>query len=117
MALAVSRSNWHFDAEIRKCEHHGLVMLAGELDTATAGQLYEMFAELAREGIRHIALNLAELDFIDSTGMSVLVTEHKRAQSMGGELIIFSPKRPVRKAFEVTGLNEYLNIRPVVLTA
>ena len=87
-------------------------MLDGELDTATAGQLFEMFAELAREGIKHVALNLAELDFIDSTGISVVVAEHKRVESMGGELIIFSPRPRVRKVLEVTGLGNYLNIRP-----
>ena len=37
-------------------------MLMRELDTATAAQLFEMFAELAREGIEHVALDLAELD-------------------------------------------------------
>lgn len=54
LALAVSRTNG-LDAEIRKNEHHGLVMLAGELDTATAGQLFETLAELAREGVMHVA--------------------------------------------------------------
>ena len=87
-------------------------MLDGELDTATAAQLFEMFAELAREGIKHVALNLAELEFIDSTGISVVVAEHKRVDSMGGELIIFSPRPRVRKVLEVTGLGNYLNIRP-----
>jgi hypothetical protein len=49
MVLAVSRSNG-LDAEVRKNEHHGLVMLAGELDAATAGRLFDTLAELAREG-------------------------------------------------------------------
>ncbi len=111
MVLAVSRSIG-LDADIRTAEQHGLVMLAGELDAATAGQLFDTLAELAREGVIHVSLNLAELDFIDSTGISVLVAEHKRAESMGGELIIFSPRPRVRKIFEVTGLGEYFNLRP-----
>jgi anti-anti-sigma regulatory factor len=60
----------------------------------------------------HVALSLAELDFIDSPDLSVLVPEHKRTESMGGELIIFSPRPRVRKVFEATGLDEYFNIRP-----
>jgi anti-anti-sigma factor len=111
LTLLVSREK-SLDTEIRQVEHHALVMLDGELDTATAAQLFEMFAELAREGIKHVALNLAELDFIDSTGISVVVAEHKRVESMGGELIIFSPRPRVRKVLEVTGLGNYLNIRP-----
>jgi anti-anti-sigma factor len=42
----------------------------------------------------------------------VIVAEHKRVESMGGELIIFSPRPRVRKVLEVTGLGNYLNIRP-----
>jgi anti-anti-sigma factor len=89
-------------------------MLAGELDTSTAGTLYGQFAGLAAEGIRHVALNLAELSFMDSTGLSVVVAEHKRVESMGGELIIFSPRSGVRRLFEMTGLRDYLNIRPLM---
>lgn len=101
------------ETEIRKAEpHHALVMLAGELDTSNVSQLYEQIAELTREGICHIALNLAELDFMDSTGVSVLVAAHKRTEALGGELIVLSPSRQVRKLFQVMGLDDYLNIRP-----
>ena len=83
MTLLVSREK-SLDTEIRQVEHHALVMLDGELDTATAAQLFGMFAELTREGIKHVALNLAELDFIDSTGISVIVADATRElESMG----------------------------------
>jgi anti-anti-sigma factor len=111
MVLAVSRSNG-LDAEVRKNEHHGLVMLAGELDAATAGRLFDTLAELAREGSS--TSPSTSLNSISSTPpvVSVLVAEHKRAESMGGELIIFSPRPRVREVFEATALNEYFNIRP-----
>jgi anti-anti-sigma factor len=105
-----------FDSEVRRSNDHALITLVGELDTSTAGTLYEQLAQLAAEGVRHIALNLAELTFIDSTGISVVVTEHKRAESMGGELIILSPCPRVRRVFELTGLGDYLNLRPVTVT-
>jgi len=92
--------------------HHALVMLQGELDASTAGLLFQRFGDLAREGISHVALNLAELTFIDTTGLSVIVAAHKRTETMGGELIIFSPRPTVRRMFEMTGLIDYLNIRP-----
>lgn len=99
--------------EIRKAEPaHALVMLAGELDVSNVGQLYEQLAQLTREGVRHIALNLAELEFIDSTGLSAIIAAHKRAEALGGELIIFSPSQSIRRLFTVTGIDTYLNIRP-----
>ena len=100
------------DSEVRRSDDHALIMLAGELDASTAGALYVQLAELAALGVRHVSLNLAELTFMDSTGLSVVVTEHKRVESMGGELIIFSPCDRVRRVFEVTGLCDLLNIRP-----
>jgi anti-sigma B factor antagonist len=104
-----------FDSEVRRSNDHALITLVGELDTSTAGTLYELLAQLAAEGVRHIALNLAQLTFIDSTGISVVVTEHKRAESMGGELIILSACPRVRRVFELTGLGDYLNLRPVAV--
>jgi anti-anti-sigma factor len=104
-----------FDSEVRRSGDHAVITLVGELDTATAGTLYEQLAQLAAEGVRHFALNLAELSFIDSTGLSVVVAEHKRAESMGGELIILSPSTRVRRLLELTGLSDYLNLRPVAV--
>jgi anti-sigma B factor antagonist len=87
-------------------------MLVGELDTSNVGQLYEELADLNREGVRPIAINLAELDFVDSTGLSALIAAHKRAEAQGGELILFSPSRDIRRLFEVTGIDTYFNVRP-----
>lgn len=79
------------------------------------GELYDIFAELAREGIRRISLNLAELSFMDSTGLSLLVAIYQRACASGGELVIFSPTRPVRRLFAVAGLDAFLTIRPMMV--
>jgi anti-sigma B factor antagonist len=88
--------------------------LEGDLDLSTAAQLYERLDELARAGFNHVALDLSDLQFLDSTGLSVLLTEHKRAESVGGELVILSPTRKVRRVLQITGLDSYLNIRPKV---
>lgn len=88
-------------------------MLAGELDTSNVGELDEMLTRLTQDGIRHIALNLAELDFADSTGLSAIIAAHKRAELLGGELIIFSPRPPIRRLFALSGVDHYLNIRPL----
>jgi anti-anti-sigma factor len=113
MSLLVACNGPALETEIRKvAQQHALVMLDGELDASTVHLLYEQLAALAREGTMHVALNLAELDFIDSTGLSVIVAEHKRVEAMGGELIVFSPRPNVRRLLELTGLDEYLNVRP-----
>jgi stage II sporulation protein AA (anti-sigma F factor antagonist) len=49
---------------------------------------------------------------MDSTGLSVIIAEHKRTTSLGGELVIHSPQEPIRKLFEMTGLFGLLDIVP-----
>ena len=116
MVLLISHGVWSaaelLETEIETAGTHALVILAGEVDVSTVGKLYEELAELARANVCHIALNVAEVSFIDSTGLSLLVTEHKRAESMNGELIIFSPSHQLRRLLEITRLDTYLNIRP-----
>ncbi len=114
MALAIARHDL-LDTEIRVTGVHALVMLAGELDVSTVGRVYEELAGLARDGVCHVALNLAEVSFMDSTGLALLVSEHKRSEAMGGELILFSPSRLVRRLFEVTGLESFFNVRPKIV--
>ena len=90
LSLRPSR-NGILETEIRKAEpQHALVMLAGELDTSNVVQLYEELADLTRDAVRHIAINLVELEFVDSTGLSTLIAAHKRAEALGGELIPLS---------------------------
>ena len=119
MALSVSRENSAnqeaedlLETEIKSVGVHALVALAGELDVSTAGELYGQLAKLRLEGVEHVALNMAEVTFVDSTGLSVLITLHKRLESVNGELILFSPSEQLRRLLEVTALDRFLNVRP-----
>ncbi len=119
MALSISReerANQNdeelLEADIKSVGIHALVALAGEIDVSTVGQLYEQLAALHREGVAHVALNMSEVTFVDSTGLSFLVSLHKRMESIEGELIVFSPSAELRRLFQITGLDLYLNIRP-----
>jgi anti-anti-sigma factor len=117
MALLMSRDDssgggTKLEIEIRRVETHAVVALAGEVDISTVGQLYEEFADLARQGVCHVSLSMVEVTFIDSSGLSLLVAEHKRMASMKGELIIFSPSSDLRRLFQITGLDSYFNVRP-----
>ena len=101
------------ECDIREAPpEHALVMLAGELDTSNVSTLYERLAELTGKGVRHISLNVAELDFVDSTGLSAIIAAHKRTAMLGGELTIFSPQPALRELLRICGIADYLNIRP-----
>ena len=100
------------DLDVQRSEERTLVTVSGELDAATASYLYDRLAELEMEGVTNVVLDLARLNFMDSTGLGVIVTEHKRVQRGGGTLTIFSPSSPVRRLFEITGLTHRLDIVP-----
>jgi anti-sigma B factor antagonist len=88
----------------------GVMALKGELDVYTGPALPVCLAELIAEGRSRIVIDLAELKFIDSTGIGVLVGALKRARLSGGEIALRSPSAGVRKAFEVAGVSEIFAI-------
>src|SRR5207302_9285393 len=59
---------------------------AGELDVNTAPELREQLARLVNEGVRHIVVDLAQVSFVDSTALSVLVSALKRLRQADGDL-------------------------------
>jgi anti-sigma B factor antagonist len=92
--------------DIRATNRQAVVRLGGELDVYTAPRLRERLAELiAADRHRDIVIDLADLAFIDSTGIGVLVGALKRARQHGDEIELRSPRPGTRKALEITGLN------------
>lgn len=88
-------------------DQHGdaaVVRVVGELDLATAPQLRELLVDLAAQGSHHVTLDLADLAFIDSTGLKVFVAGLKRLRESGGELALRSPSAAAMRVFEITGL-------------
>ena len=84
---------------------------AGELDVNTAPELREQLARLINDGVQRIAVDLAEVSFVDSTALSVLVSALKRLRQNNGDLELASPTPSVRRVFEITGLTRLFTIR------
>lgn len=84
------------------------VALRGELDLATAPALHEYLSEFVTQGWIFITLDLAELRYIDSTGLSLLVMTQQRVKRMGGSLLVRHPTPTTLKLFATTGLTEIL---------
>jgi anti-anti-sigma factor len=84
-----------------------LLVLHGELDIATAPELVEMLERLRRRRHR-VALDLAEVSFMDSTGLTTLMDAHLAAQSNGWSLEIRRASPAVRRVFELAGVERLL---------
>ena len=97
-----------FEVEIIYLDCGVEVALRGELDVATVPDLHEQLIELVDRGEVVINLDLSDLRYIDSTGLSLLVTTQKRVTQMGGSLLVRHPTPSTLKIFAVTGLVEIL---------
>lgn len=89
----------------------------GEIDLSTAPALRTAIDELAHRGTRRLVVNLERVAFMDSSGLSALVSSMKRMREAGGELAVAAPEQSVLKVFSVTGLDRVFAIHPSVAEA
>jgi anti-sigma B factor antagonist len=88
-----------------------VVTLAGELDMATAPELADVFEALVADGPGEIVVDLAELSFVDSSGLAVFVTTQNALHEQGRRLSLRSPRRHAIKVLEIAGLIEFLDVQ------
>lgn len=97
-------------------DRNGKTVLAvrGEVDVYTAPRLRERLVELVTEGKRQIVVDLESVDFLDSTGLGVLVGGLKRLRSHEGDLSLVCTQHRILKVFEITGLTKVFSIHDSV---
>jgi anti-sigma B factor antagonist len=86
------------------------VVVRGDVDMATAPQLRSLLDELVDAGVTTIVLDCRALEFLDSSGIGVLVAARKRLGDQG-QLVIDSPPAHVRKVLDITGVAGHLTVR------
>ena len=97
---------------VRNEEDPTKVIIAGELDGSTARFLREKLAELTADLDGALALDVSLLTFIDSTGLSLILSVHKNLQARGLDLTIVDPTPMTRRLLQITGLDQVLRIEP-----
>lgn len=88
-----------------------VVRLRGELDVAGAPQLRAVLYPVLDDG-RSVVVDCSELEFLDSTGLGVLIGAHKRAREHGREVRLRATSGGVAKVLDITGLDQILPIDP-----
>ena len=89
----------------------GVLQVTGEVDACTAPVLRERIRELAAKGTVHLIADLGQVDFLDSTGLGVLVGGLKRLREAGGSLALVISTPRILRVFQVTGLTKALAVR------
>ncbi len=87
-----------------------VITVSGELDLAVAASLESELSRAVESGAEHIVIDLSQLEFIDSTGLGVLVSAHQRAAEAGCRLGVTNPGTQVARLLQLTGLTERLSL-------
>jgi anti-sigma B factor antagonist len=99
--------------EAVECERPGVAVLAasGEIDVATAPELHDRLGKLLQGSPELLVVDLADVSFIDSTGLGVLVGAVRDVRAGGGDLRLVVTQPQIIRLLEITGLDEVFNVR------
>lgn len=81
---------------------------SGQLDLATAPQLAQALAQAQGRGGTEIVVDLSAVDFMDSSGIAVLVQAAREVADAGGHLYLQGAHGGVAQVLEITGIADYL---------
>jgi anti-sigma B factor antagonist len=87
-----------------------VLAVRGEVDVYTAPRLREKLVELVSQGKYRMIVDLEGVEFLDSTGLGVLVGGLKRLRSNDGDLGLVCTQSRILKVFEITGLTKVFPI-------
>lgn len=88
----------------------GSLSLIGRLDAASAPEVRELWHYYENRGINNIVLDLHRVEFIDSIGISVLVSGMKQLRGRGGDLRLVGLQSSTRSIFELMMLDKVFEI-------
>jgi anti-anti-sigma factor len=84
--------------------------IIGELDIATTPQLQDAVNEARAGGAYTVDIDLADLSFIDSTGLRMFLALNQQAASEGWSLVLARPSESLKTILQVTGVEDELPI-------
>lgn len=87
-----------------------VVSLNGEMDTHSARTVTDRVNEVVGNRVSSIVVDAAELQFLDSSGISELLRLRQRAVDGGGEFRVRATSTSVRRVLEITGLVELFKV-------
>ncbi|HEY9566093.1 MAG TPA: anti-sigma factor antagonist [Nocardioides sp.] len=87
-----------------------IVAVEGEIDVYTAPKLRDKITELVGDGVYHIIIDMVAVEFLDSTGLGVLVGGLKKVRAHDGSLQLVCNQERLLKIFRITGLAKVFTI-------
>lgn len=99
-----------FSIEQRDDARGVVLVLAGELDAASAPELQRRLDQLLAQPHARVMLDLNGLAFVDSAGVSVLIRAKQAAETQGRTLVLRRPTEQLERVFALVGLADWLAV-------
>jgi len=96
----------NLDVETSTRDGASVVSLRGEIDVYTAPRLRQTLIDLVEGGATDIVVDMERVDFLDSTGLGVLVGGLKRVKDKEGTMKLVANQDRILKIFDITGLSK-----------
>jgi anti-anti-sigma factor len=94
--------------EIEESPHAWSVVVRGEVDISSAPQLEAVLDDVIGKGALLVVLELEHVDFLDSSGLRVILTAANRMKERDGRLVIGGASTAVLSVLEITGVIDRL---------
>lgn len=94
----------------READGVTIVAVVGEVDVYTAPKLRDKITELVGDGIYDLIIDMEGVEFLDSTGLGVLVGGLKKVRAHDGSLQLVCKQDRLLKIFRITGLSKVFTI-------
>ena len=91
-----------------------VIDVEGTVDISTAARLRELLIDLVSRDNYQLIVNLERVEFLDSTGLGVLVGGLKRVRAHDGSLDLVCTQERILKIFRITGLTKVFSIHETV---
>lgn len=100
------------EIDIKEYKRVAAVTVTGRVDSATAGEFESALKELIESGKIKLVIDMADVEFLASAALRVLVTARKAVQGSGGDLVIAQPSQRVIDTLEIAGLDVLFTTYP-----
>lgn len=100
--------------ELQQKSDVAILSLRGEVDVSQATVLRDKLLEIINQGNGRLLVDMSQVEYIDSSGLSVLVAAHRKCQGKGGMMGLVNPQKPVQQVFQLTRMDKLFNVYPTV---
>lgn len=100
--------------ETTTTEGVGIISARGEVDLSTADTLRVEIDEALGAGHRRVIVDLTDVEFIDSAGLGVLASSHKKAETQSIGFCVVTERQAILRPLEITKLVNVITVHPTL---